>query len=61
MPTPDYFSVDTIWFDDLQDISHQCESFISPGHACKVQIFIGIMFQLCLRSREARRVLLRLT
>lgn len=56
-----FLSVDTIWFDDLQDISHPCESFISPGHACKLQIFIGIMFQLCLSSREAQQVLLSLT
>lgn len=37
-----------VWWPTVQDISHPCESFISPGHACNVQIFTEIIFQLCL-------------
>ncbi len=41
-----FASVDVPWFDDLRDIYHPCESFITPGHSYKVQIFIECMFQL---------------
>ncbi len=41
-----FASVDVPWFDDLRDIYHPCESFITPGHPYKVQIFIECMFQL---------------